>query len=92
VLHPQSSEFLRMGSGFAGEFLCRLYLLILGLNVQRLGRVEPRRTSAFQGEGKSRHSQTAATRNDLLLAWCDGRSCGRNDQIQKNLSLKRSKK
>ena len=44
------------------------------------------------GEGKSRPSQTAATSNDLLLAWCDGRSCGRNDQIQKNLSLKKSKK
>ena len=61
-------EFSRIGSGFAGEFPCRLYSCFLAQFVDQwavLGKSgEPRGGLGVPGEGKSRYSQTAAIRND----------------------------
>ncbi len=64
----KSREFSRMGSGFAGESHARFYSCLFAKCVVEMcsevgsaaGRGEPWRS----GEGKSRQSQTAATRDD----------------------------
>jgi hypothetical protein len=68
VIQPRIA---RMGSGFAGEFYYRFYSCLFANSWFKCAALaksgEPRRTSAFQGKGKSRPSQTAATKFALAL-------------------------